>query len=232
MSVPILLYHQIAVPPAEPTPFRSMFVHPASFARQMMWLKQLGYHGLSLREAMPYIKGDRKGRVVALTFDDGFTNVLDAAAPVLQRHGFTATSFIVANQVGGENLWDQPLGVVPTPCMSRVHLQRWLALGHEVGSHTLDHEQLNRLPDRESLRQVGDSREALKSLLGVDITSFAYPNGREAPAHRAMVRDAGYSFAVTTERRSARRGDDPFGLPRKTIRWSDTVLQFLARALR
>lgn len=231
MPVPILLYHQIALPPGKPMPFRSMFVHPDTFHRQMTWLKRLGYQGLSLREAVPYIAGSKKGRVVALTFDDGFTNVLNAAAPILQHYGFTATNFIVANQVGGSNVWDQPLGIVHTPCMDVAQLQRWIALGHEVGAHTLDHVRLDQAPDKEAFRQIGQSRDALKSLLATDITSFAYPYGRETAVHRAMAREAGYSWAVTTERGNAGLGDDPFGLPRKTIRRSDILLKFLARVL-
>ena len=35
MAVPILAYHQIAVPPSRTAPFRSMVVHPAAFRRQM-----------------------------------------------------------------------------------------------------------------------------------------------------------------------------------------------------
>ncbi|UUP16530.1 polysaccharide deacetylase family protein [Nitratireductor thuwali] len=231
MSVPILLYHQIAVPPPKPMPFRSMFVHPRNFAQQMAWLKRLGYQGLSLKDATPYICGEKHGKVVAITFDDGFANVIETAAPILKQCGFTATNFIVADEIGGSNTWDQPLGVVHTACMGREQLRRWMELGHEIGSHTLNHVRLDRMNANEARRQITESREKLQSVFGTSIVSFAYPYGEQSPHHRTMVREAGYAWAVTTERRSANAHDDPAGLPRKTVRRSDTALHFLKKVL-
>jgi len=208
-----------------------MFVRPKSFARQMACLKMLGYQGLSLREAMPYIKGEKQGKVVVITFDDGFRNVFETAAPILRQYGFTATNFIVSNQIGGSNVWDQSLGIVETPCMDIAQLKEWLRMGHEIGSHTLDHAHLNRVPDDEAERQINESRAALEHLLDTRIESFAYPFGEESALHRRLVRDAGYRWAVTVERGNAWKGDDLYGLPRKTIRRSDTLLHFLRRVL-
>ncbi len=71
MPVPIFLYHQIDVPPQHRTPYRSMIVHPDRFRQQMAWLKRLGYRGLSVRDAIPYIYGGKQGKVAVITFDDG-----------------------------------------------------------------------------------------------------------------------------------------------------------------
>ncbi|YBV97436.1 polysaccharide deacetylase family protein [Phyllobacteriaceae bacterium JZ32] len=231
MSVPILLYHQIDIPPAKRVPFRSMIVHPDAFRRQMAWLKRLGYKGLSLRDAIPHIEGRESGKVAVITFDDGFRNVYENALPVLQDHGFTATNFFVANQIGGRNAWDIPLGAAPAPCMSASQMREWAALGHEVGSHTLDHVHLLDVPRQEASRQISQSRDALQDMLGMAVTSFAYPYGDENAEIRALVRDAGYSHATTTERRKALLGDDDFGLPRLTIRRNDSWLHFLKKCL-
>lgn len=197
----------------------------------MACLQMFGYRGVSLREAIPYIREEKRGKVVAITFDDGFSNVFETAAPILKRYGFTATSFIVANQIGGTNKWDQPLGIAKTPCMDTAQLKAWLGMGHEIGSHTLDHANLNRVPDVEAKRQIEESRIVLESLLDTKVTSFAYPYGEESSIHRHMVRNAGYSWAVTVERNRAKHGDDPFGLPRATVRRSDSVLQLLKNVL-
>ena len=228
MHVPILLYHQIASPPPRPMPFRSMFVRPKSFARQMSFLKMLGYQGLSLREAIPYIRGEKHGKVAAITFDDGFTNNFENAAPILQTHGFTATNFIVVNQIGGSNLWDQPLGIVKTQCMNHSQISSWLDMGHEIGSHTLDHVNLCRVDDDQALKQIADSRAALEERFGTSIVSFAYPYGQEAPQHRIMAEKAGYSFAVVVKSRQS-NNYDLFGMPRATVKRSDTLVHFLKR---
>ncbi|WP_163268068.1 polysaccharide deacetylase family protein [Chelativorans alearense] len=231
MPAPILLYHQIDIPPSRRTPFRSMVVHPHAFRNQMLWLKRLGYRGLSLREAMPYIRGERTGKVAAITFDDGFLNVFENALPVLRELGFTATGFFVVSQIGGSNEWDRVIGVPEARCMSAAQLREWAALGNEVGSHTLDHVHLPEQPADEARRQIVRSRGMLEDILGEEVLSFSYPYGQEGERCRRMVREAGYRYATTTRRGSAGPGDDVFGLPRATVRRNDTWLHFLKKCL-
>lgn len=231
MKIPVLLYHQIGVLSGKRTPFRSMTVHPNSFRRQMRWLKRLGYKGVSLRDALPYIEGRKQGKIAIITFDDGFLNVYENALPVLQEHGFTATNYFVANQLGGRNEWDIPIGVAPAPCMSASQMREWAALGHEVGAHTLDHVHLTRVPIEEATRQIAGSREVLQDILGGPVTSFAYPYGHENAQIREITREAGFTHALTTQRRRMQPGDDSFGLPRLTIRRNDLLLHFLKKCL-
>ncbi|NEI70237.1 polysaccharide deacetylase family protein [Rhizobium lusitanum] len=231
MAVPILAYHQIAVPPSHTAPFRSMVVHPAAFHRQMEWLKRLGIQGLSLRDAMPYIRGEKTGKVAAITFDDSYANVYENALPVLQELGFTATNFVVVNQIGGSNVWDTPIGVAKAACMSVEQLLRWHSLGHEVGSHTLDHVHLPQLPMEEARRQITHSRELLEDLLDEGVSSFCFPYGDETPLDRVLTYEAGYSAATTTRRGRARPDNDPFGLPRATVRRNDSWLHFVKKCV-
>lgn len=231
MSVPILAYHQIAVPPSRRAPYRSTVVHPDSFRLQMLWLKRLGFHGLSLRQALPYIEGRKSGRVVAITFDDSYANVHDNALPVLTEFGFTATNFVVVNQIGGSNEWDRHLGVASAACMSLKQLTTWVSLGHEVGSHTLDHVHLPRLTAEEARRQVVQSRALLEEMLDEVVTSFCFPYGDEMPLDRLLAYEAGYTVATTTRRGRACRSHDLFGLPRATIRRNDSWVHFVKKCL-
>lgn len=117
MNIPILMYHQIDVPPPSGTPLRGLVVSPGSFDRQMLLLKLLGYRGLSMRDLEPYLKGEKKGKVVGITFDDGYQNNLHNALPILKKFGFTATCYAVSGMIGGTNSWDQGL-VAEKPIMS------------------------------------------------------------------------------------------------------------------
>ena len=67
--LPILMYHQIDATPARGTPLRGLTVTPGSFARQMGLLRLLGYKGLSMGDMEPYLRGEKSGRVVGITFD-------------------------------------------------------------------------------------------------------------------------------------------------------------------
>ncbi|MFC4625686.1 polysaccharide deacetylase family protein [Daeguia caeni] len=231
MPIPVLLYHQIDIPPRHRQPFRSMTVHPKRFRSQMAWLKRLGYQGLSLRDALPYLYGGKQGKVAVITFDDGFENVFRTALPILQEFGFTATNYFVVNQLGGYNQWDQKIGVPRASCMSIAEMREWAELGHEVGSHTLDHVHLPQQSEADATMQIRESRERLEDILGQEVISFAYPYGGENASLRKIVAEAGYRNATTTEKRRATSSDDPFGIPRLTVRRNDSWLQFLHKLL-
>ena len=78
------MYHSIELMPKS-TIMRNLHVPPKRFAFQMWLLKILGYKALSLRKLKPYLDGDKKGKVVGLTFDDGYQNNLINAAPILLK---------------------------------------------------------------------------------------------------------------------------------------------------
>ena len=89
--IPILTYHQIAQAPELGAPMRSLYVSPFAFALQMHTLSLLGYQGLSMTALMPYIRREKTGKVVGITFDDGYLNNLENAARVLKKFNFSST---------------------------------------------------------------------------------------------------------------------------------------------
>lgn len=230
MPVPILLYHHIGVPPHSGIPGRSNYVTTEKFARQMFVLKRLGIKGLSLREAMPYIRGQKQGKVAAITFDDGFLSVFREAMPILDSLQFSATNFFVSSYMGGYNAWDNERAQ-REKIMTFDDMRDWAAHGHEVGGHTLDHLHLKDIPVAEAKRQIIENKDKLEEQLGEKLTSFAYPFGDENEAIRKIVKTAGYKFAVTTKKARARGHEDDFELPRHSIRRNDTILHFLAKCL-
>lgn len=229
--IPILMYHQIGQPAPRGTPYRSLVVHPRRFAAQMVWLKRLGYRGLSMRDLMPYLQGEKTGKVVGITFDDGYCNVLENALPVLQRCGFTATNYFVAGQVAGSNVWDHAIGIAPAPLMSAEQIREWANAGMEVGSHTVDHPHLPELSNSQAMAQMRDSKRILEDISGQTVTAFCYPYGHETPGLRQCAAQAGYTNATTTAGGLVRNNDDPFGLPRVLVARTTHLLRFLQKCL-
>jgi peptidoglycan/xylan/chitin deacetylase (PgdA/CDA1 family) len=86
--IPILTYHQIAQAPARGSPMRSLYVSPAAFSRQIRTLSLLGYQGLSMTSLMPYLRGEKTGKVVGITFDDGYANNLENACRGFEKIQF------------------------------------------------------------------------------------------------------------------------------------------------
>ncbi len=226
MPIPILTYHQIDEPPPRCSPFRSLVVAPQSFARQMRLLKILGYQGLSMSALLPYLKGEKAGKVVGITFDDGYVNNLVHALPVLHKHGFSSTCYMVSGQLGGSNVWDHALGIAPKPLMNAEQLRQWVAGGQEVGSHTANHVDLSVASAAAGGKQIAGSQQDLQYLLGVPVLHFCYPYGRFLATHARQVQHAGYHSATTTQRGRVLPTDNLFTLPRVPVLRSTTLATF------
>ncbi len=226
--IPIISYHQIDPRPPKGTMWRELVTPPDRFRQEMRALARRGWRCLSMRELQPYLRGERRGKVVGLTFDDGFLNNMQAL-PILQEFGFTATLFAIPGLLGGINEWDRPAGIQLKPLMQVEHLQAWLAAGMEIGSHTYNHVDLTECDAQQAHHEIDGSRRALESLLGCAIESFCFPYGRLRDEHIDMVRAAHYTSACTCEMRRVQPGTDMLRLPRITAWSTSPIPLFLAR---
>ncbi len=231
MSIPILMYHNVAeVPDGLDPDGRCLYVTPAAFAAQMGLLRRLGWRGVSMGDAMPYLRGERRGRVVAITFDDGYLDNLEQAMPVLQRCGFGATCYVVNGCIGKYNLWDAERLGVRKPMMTVGQLHAWRAGGMEVGAHTRNHPRLTECSDARLRDEVAGGKAELEDLLGIAVPQFCYPFGDADARVAKAARDAGYVASPTVRRGRARRGMDLFMLPRVAIDHADSLAHFAIRA--
>ena len=231
MKIPILMYHQIDATPPRGSRMRGLVVHPRSFAWQMGMLQLLGFRGLSMRDLEPYLAGEKAGRVVGLTFDDGYQNNLRHALPVLRRHGFTATCYGVSGLLGGSNVWDHGEGIAQKPLMTRAEWQHWVGQGMDVGSHTCNHVDLTAVPPELAAQEIRDAKTALEAALDTEVRHFCYPYGRYSAAHRELVQAAGYTTATTTHRGRVHTGHDPFALNRIMVARACNPMQFFLKIL-
>ena len=227
--IPILVYHQIDQAPAKGMPFRSLYVAPDAFARQMKWLARLGYTGLSMSALLPYLCGEKVGKVVGVTFDDGYQNNLIHALPVLQRHGFSSTCYAVGGLLGQTNVWDAEIGVAQAPLMTADELRLWVAGGQELGSHTQQHRHLPAISDAESQADIEQGKLTLEQFTFDAISHFCYPYGDYAERHVEMAGRAGFLTATTTARSRCHQGLDLLQLPRVPVVRSTTLPVFLLK---
>lgn len=126
-------------------------------------------------------------------------------------------------------------GTLPRDLMMRDQDVRSLrAAGMEIGAHTATHPILTRLASADARREIDQSRERLTAILGESVSLFAYPNGKPgqdyAAEHVRMVRDAGFSAAVSTAWGVASKDSDLFQLPRFTP-WDRRPAKFALRLL-
>src|SRR5258705_11178439 len=142
-----------------------LFMPIAKFARHMDYLAR---HRRVVPLADLVAGRTGKGRAaVAITFDDGYTSVLDEAVPVLRRHGFPATCFVPTKWIGEANGWDtfKPTDR-PLPILSVDGLRALAAAGVDVESHRHAHMHLGDAEEHDVVADVPASRDPLPGGLG------------------------------------------------------------------
>jgi peptidoglycan/xylan/chitin deacetylase (PgdA/CDA1 family) len=229
-ALPIFMYHNIAQAPPGLQRWRSLYVSPGAFARQLRLLKLLGYRGLSMSDAMPYLRGEKQGRIAVITLDDGYVDNLEFALPVLARHGFTATCYVVSGSIGRYNDWDAEKLGVQKPLMTAAQLRAWREGGMEIGAHTRSHPRLSQCSEAQLQTEIAGSKADLEDTLGAPVTQFCYPYGDMNERVAEVTRAAGYAAATTTRRGRAMAGADLWQLPRVQVARHHLLPQFAVRA--
>ncbi len=224
--IPILVYHQIAEAPPKGSPFRSLYVAPGDFARQMAFLKLLGYKGLSMGDLLPYLNGEKKGRVVGITFDDGYQNNIANALPVLKKQRFSSTCYAVSGLLGQTNSWDKHLGIAQAPLMTEDDVRQWVVGGQEIGSHTHQHLDLLGADDEACRADIALGKTSLEAIVGRPVDHFCFPYGRYEPKHAVIAREAGFKSATTTQRSRCHSQTDLVQLPRVPVLRSTSLPVF------
>jgi len=84
-----------------------------------------------------------------------------------------------------------------------------LARDFEIGSHTLSHTLLTRIPLAKAEREIIGGKSILKAVLNKEITKFCYPRGYYNEEIKQLVRLAGFKEARTTKVLYT-NVDDPF----------------------
>jgi glycosyltransferase involved in cell wall biosynthesis len=222
-GTPILMYHSIA----ERGVRAGRFVCPVRrFERQMRWLKLRGYKVVDLEELVSWLREYRlpPAKAIVLTFDDGYVDNRELAAPILERFGFPATFFLVSAPESENLRGDGRFSgrALMKPGEAKVLLGGVISLG----AHTRTHPDLTALAPAKVEAEVVGSRVELEQALAVAITIFAYPYGRTNPEIKDVVRKAGYVAACGIRSGRNRLAVDQFDLKRLEVRGTDSLFRF------
>lgn len=99
-------------------------------------------------------------------------------------------------------------------------VRKLYAAGIDIGGHTLSHPILSKLNDQSARIEIAENRERLTDIIRAPVRVFAYPNGRPgydySATHVRMVRECGYSGAVSTESGTSTSSIDRYQLRRFT----------------
>jgi peptidoglycan/xylan/chitin deacetylase (PgdA/CDA1 family) len=220
----VLMYHSVAS--ADQDPYL-VTVSPARFEQQMRWLRRRGLRGTSVRELREARAAGAGQGLVALTFDDGYADFAEQVLPVLRAYDFSATVFVIAGLLGGENAWD-----VEGPrkaLMTAGQVRQMAEAGIEIGSHGLRHVRLPAAADAALSQEIEASRSILRDVSGQDVPGFCYPYGDVDGRVVSGVRAAGYDYGCAIWP-SEHTGEH--ALPRTYIGDADSPPRLWAKGLR
>ncbi|MFF5704559.1 polysaccharide deacetylase family protein [Streptomyces sp. NPDC012794] len=223
----VLMYHSVAefTDPAE-DPY-GITVTPAALETQLMWLRARKLRGVGVGELLRARAAGRGRGLVGLTFDDGYTDFLTRALPLLRRYDCTATLFVLPGRLGVDNVWD-PLGP-RKPLLTAEQIREAAAAGQEIGSHGLLHQDLTAAPDDVLQQELRGSRDLLRELTGTLPEGFCYPYGHLDARVVVATRAAGYDYACAI---SPGRLEGRHALPRTHVSQADGPARLRVKQLR
>lgn len=158
-------------------------ISPDLFAQHMAYLAENDFEVWALPRLLEALKNGEPmpGKVVAITFDDGYESVYSEALPVLRKHDFPFTVFVNTALVGGAGYmgWDV--------------LRELADEGHTIANHTVSHAHLVRRLEDETVaqwqvrikREMSEPEAVLRDKLGHSPKLLAYPYGEYN--HRVQV---------------------------------------------
>ncbi len=208
-AINVLMYHSISDAPG-PTS-----IPPAVFRGQMDTLAACGYGAVPLSDLADWLGGARElpPRSAVITFDDGFADFAEHAAPVLRARGWTATVFLPTGKMGGSEDWKGANAAPPRALMSWDQVRKVAGDGMEFGGHSVTHPDLTGLGPEDLEREIRQSREEIGRQVGRLPAGFAPPYGASNPAVRREIRKW-YDVSVGTRLERAGRHSDRYDVPR------------------
>lgn len=128
---------------------------------------------------------------IVCSFDDASVQDLEIAHFLLE-YGFEANTTFYFPAM--PSLVNEPFGRKSLT----IHEQQNIASEFEIGSHTVTHQLLTRIPIENARHEIFESKDILEQKFGSPITKFCYPRGYANPEIQSLVSEAGYESARST----------------------------------
>lgn len=196
-------------------------VSPKDFKNQIKFLKSK-FAFISLDQVTAYIQGKLKlsKPSVAITFDDGYTDLLKFATPLLAKEKIPAAFFVLADpkKAKRKELENKK------PLLTFKQVKKLQKMGWTIGCHSLTHsnfgEELN------FKTEIIKAKTLLEKKLNKKINYFAYPKGIYNDKIISIIKKSGYKAAFTTKPGIISAKTKLYNVPRLGIDRSHSHSQF------
>jgi peptidoglycan/xylan/chitin deacetylase (PgdA/CDA1 family) len=201
-----LMYHELEQPGRplcmDDPGYVRYAVRLSDFEQQMEALRQEGWRGVSVGEALQF-RGEEPR--VAISFDDGCETDLTQAAPVLRAFGFGATFYVTTGFLGKPGY------------LNASQLRQLASTGFEIGCHSMTHAYLPDLDDGRLHREVVEAKTELEQVSVQRVEHFSCPGGRCNERVLRVAREGGYLSVATSGIHANSESSDRFGLGRIAV---------------
>ncbi|WP_058952968.1 polysaccharide deacetylase family protein [Clostridium tyrobutyricum] len=214
-SVPVLMFHSIDYEKGN-----ELRIPKDAFREKMKFLKDSGYTTLTLNEFYKFIEENKpvSEKSVLITFDDGYEDNYTNAYPVLKEFGLHATIFVITSTV------DKDSGYLTSNQLREMNRN-----GIDIESHTVNHDDLDKLSYEKQLETLRNSKESLENILNKKIDYIAYPFGHFNQNTIKAVQVSGYKMAFTTESGWGNKSQGIYKLHRVYVSANHNINEFMRR---
>ncbi|WP_432357307.1 polysaccharide deacetylase family protein [Sporosarcina sp. UB5] len=212
-GIPVLMYHDL-------TKFKQgdnlSVLEVKKFEEQMAYLKENNWTTITPRQLELWVHGklNLPEKSVLITFDDGYESTIELGYPILKRHGFKATSFLITSRIGRPGMVSEYAIRSTTDVYSyQNHTHAFHMFNSRTGLSYLQSK--SRVDIRTDLREANETIEEILS--GHTVKAHAYPYGKSSPQAVEALKDTGITIAFTIEEGNVHRGDPIYALPRQRV---------------
>jgi peptidoglycan/xylan/chitin deacetylase (PgdA/CDA1 family) len=201
----ILMYHSIS-DGVHDDPNRIFSVTKNLFLEHIKILRNKNINFISLSEGLNVT--NKNSLAISITFDDGFSDNLHKAAPILVDNKIPFTVFVSSDFVK-HNIDDY---------LTEDELFKLSQLpGVTIGSHGVTHTPFNKLNNDELNDELISSKKYLENICGKKIDTLSYPHGAVDNRIIGCAIKAGYKIGGTSNFNINKKNVNPMALSRNVI---------------
>lgn len=227
-EIPVLMYHQFVNEKSEGGKIK-LFVTKKQFELHLKILKWLNYETITFEDLEKIGLQNRfYKKYIILTVDDGYKDNYTILYPLLKKYNMKAVIFLVSGL--DYNRWTvESDNEVRFDLMNDDEVLELQNSGHiEFGGHTLIHVSFFDIDDERAREEIFKDKEITEKRLGKKLRVFAYPYGHRKKETIELVKECGYSFAVSTDTGTGILSKNLFDIRRTAID-KTSLINFLRR---
>lgn len=223
-GIPVLMYHDLVHIKTDQNVSK---LELSKFQEQMDYLKRNQWTTITPADLELWVQKKKvlPKKSVLITFDDGYESTVTLAYPILKKHSFKATSFLITSRI------NRP-GMVAEEDL--IHTQDVYSYQNHTHAFHLFNSKSNlsylQSESQEAIYwDILQANQTIEAIAGTKVTTHAYPYGKRGPQAVRALKEAGITSAYTIEEGNVFQGDSLYSLNRQRVHSGMTLKDFASK---